>query len=223
MLILPRLGPIIVAESGFPEEPQSRKVPLEVKLSYTVQAFRRRSSENSTYIRLEQPCFSSVEKSLADAKKKCLNFAKTNSGIFYQITSDGVELWFLARIDPYKFRKTKELVELGEIPVVYSAVASSEVTALKAKIQELEGQIARLSAASKEAQSVAQPQHHWESSYQQRVAAGHAQPCREESPSYSGQSGRSYDHRGYYREQRSAQGPYATYRPDGSEDTGFDR
>ena len=188
-------------------------------MSYTVQAFRRRSSEGDAYVRLEQPCFSSVEKSLTDAKKKCLAFAKTNSGIFYQITSEGVELWFLARIDPYKFRKTKELLELREIPVVYNAAVSSEVTALKAKIQELEGQIARLSAASKEAQ----PQHHWESSYQQRVAAAHAQACREENPSYSGQSGRSYDHRGYYREQRSAQGPYATYRPDGSEDTGFDR
>jgi hypothetical protein len=118
---------------------------------------------------------------------------------------------------------TEQAAPKLEVPLGVAALAARqrEVDALTKKVSALESQVTSLNERVQSAQSSKVAAGNQSAmTYQQRVAA---QPYRDESPRYSEQPGRSYDHRGYYREQRSPQGPYATYRPDGSEDTGFDR
>ena len=194
-------------------------------MTYTVRAYRSYRTEIG-FLRQGTPIFELQVNGLTAAKKECLHLAKSYSGLYFQIAGESSDLWFVARTAQTYHARKKELVELQAQPMLYDdalAARQHEVDTLTKKVSALESQVTSLTERVQSAQSSVVAGNQSAMTYQQRVAAAHAQPYRDESPRYSEQPGRSYDHRGYYREQRSPQGPYATYRPDGSEDTGFDR
>ena len=190
-------------------------------MTYTVRAYRSYRTEIG-FLRQGTPIFELQVNGLTAAKKECLHLAKSYSGLYFQIAGESSDLWFVARTAQTYHARKKELVELQAQPMLYDdalAARQREVDALTKKVSALESQVTSLTERVQSAQSSAAAA----TTYQQRAVEHHAQAYRGESLRYSEQPSRSYDHRGYYREQRSAQGPYATYRPDGSEDTGFDR
>ncbi len=192
-------------------------------MTYTVRAYRSYRTEIG-FLRQGTPIFELQVNGLTAAKKECLRFAKSYSGLYFQIAGESSDLWFVARTAQTYHARKKELVELQEQPMLYDdalAARQREVDALTKKVSALESQVTSLNERVQSAQSSKVAADYV--AYEQRAVNHFAQPYRDESSRYSEQPGRSYDHRGYYREQRSPQGPYATYRPDGSEDTGFDR